>query len=208
MILSSKDIKKRDFKKSLRGFDTDEVDAFLETVSSHYEKLLVENRNQADRIKSLLQDIDIYKENELNLQKAIIKSQDLGEEIVANAKKKSDNIIREAELDARTIKQELEDEILSKRQELEEIKLKNEKTFDDFRNFLHDKITELEDFSKNRKVLNMELSPATEIHNYRNEETEVHEEEEAVKPMKKISLTSQSLEHPDGSFDDSFEIKK
>lgn len=206
MILSSKDIKKRDFKKSLRGFDTDEVDAFLETVSSHYEKLLVENRNQADRIKSLLQDIDIYKENELNLQKAIIKSQDLGEEIVANAKKKADNIIREAELDARTIKQELEDEILSKRQELEEIKLKNEKTFDDFRNFLHDKITELEDFSKNRKVLNMELSSASEIHSYHSEDTQ--EEEEVVKPIKKISLTSQSLEHPDGSFDDSFEIKK
>ncbi len=208
MILSSKDIKKRDFRKSLRGFDTDEVDAFLETVSSHYEKLLVENRNQADRIKSLLQDIDIYKENELNLQKAIIKSQDLGEEIVANAKKKSDNIIRTAELDARTIKQELEDDILSKRQELEEIKQKNEKTFDDLRNFLHDKITELDEFFKNRKILNMELSTPSEMHQYQREETETHEEEVTEKPMKKISLTSQSLEHPDGSFDDSFEIKK
>ncbi|MFZ4590536.1 MAG: DivIVA domain-containing protein [Ignavibacteria bacterium] len=208
MILSSKDIKKRDFRKSLRGFDTDEVDAFLETVSSHYEKLLVENRNQADRIKSLLQDIDIYKENELNLQKAIIKSQDLGEEIVANAKKKSDNIIRTAELDARTIKQELEDDILSKRQELEEIKQKNEKTFDDLRNFLHDKITELDEFFKNRKILNMELSTPSEMHHYQREEAESHEEEVTEKPMKKISLTSQSLEHPDGSFDDSFEIKK
>jgi cell division initiation protein len=206
MILSSKDIKKRDFKKSLRGFDTDEVEAFLETVSNHYEKLLLENRNQADRIKSLLQDIDIYKENELNLQKAIIKSQDLGEEIVANAKKKSDNIIREAELDARKIKQELEDDILSKRQELEEIKQKNEKTFDDLRNFLHDKITELDEFFKNRKILNMELSQPNEMHHYHREETESTEEEEAVKPMKKISLTS--LERPDGSFDDSFEIKK
>ena len=103
MIISSKDIKKRDFKKSLRGYDTDEVDAFLETVSNHYEKLIVENRNQADRIKSLLQDIDIYKENELNLQKAIIKSQDLGEQIVENAKRKSELIIREAELNARNI---------------------------------------------------------------------------------------------------------
>ena len=53
MIISSKDIKKRDFKKSLRGYDTDEVDAFLETVSNHYEKLIVANRNQSDRIKSL-----------------------------------------------------------------------------------------------------------------------------------------------------------
>ena len=148
------------------------MEAFLETVSSHYEKLLVENRNQADRIKSLLQDIDIYKENELNLQKAIIKSQDLGEEIVANAKKKSDNIIREAELDARTIKQELEDDILSKRQELDEIKQKNEKTFDDLRNFLHDKITELDEFFKNRKILNMELSSSGEMHNYHRNENE------------------------------------
>ena len=207
MILSSKDIKKRDFKKSLRGFDTDEVEAFLETVSSHYEKLLVENRNQADRIKSLLQDIDIYKENELNLQRAIIKSQDLGEEIVANAKKKSDNIIREAELDARTVKQELDDEILSKRQELEEIKQKNEKTFDDLRNFLHDKISELDEFFKNRKILTMEFSQSNEMSHYTRNETENTEEEETAKPVKKISLTSQSLEHPDGSFDDSFEIK-
>jgi len=207
MILSSKDIKKRDFKKSLRGFDTDEVDAFLETVSNHYEKLLVENRNQAERIKSLLQDIDIYKENEVNLQRAIIKSQDLGEEIVANAKKKSDNIIREAELDARMVKQELEDEILSKRQELEEIKQKNEKTFDDVRNFLHDKIAELDEFFKNRKILTMEFSPANDMSHYSRNEAETTEEEETEKPMKKISLTSQSLEHPDGSFDDSFEVK-
>jgi vacuolar-type H+-ATPase subunit H len=155
-----------------------------------------------------LQDIDIYKENELNLQRAIIKSQDLGEEIVSNAKKKSDNIIREAELDARTVKQELEDEILSKRQELEEIKQKNEKTFDDLRNFLQDKITELDEFFKNRKILTMELTPSSEMHNYHSEETGIMEEEKDPKPMRKISLTSQSLEHPDGSFDDSFEIKK
>ena len=45
------------------------------------------------------------------------------------------------------------------------------------------------------------------MHHYRREETENADEEEIVKPMKKISLTSQSLEHPDGSFDDSFEIK-
>ncbi len=205
MIISSKDIKKRDFKKSLRGYDTDEVDAFLETVSSHYEKLLVENRNQAERIKSLLQDIDIYKENELNLQKAIIKSQDLGEEIVLNAKKKGDLIVREAELDARNIKQNIDDEILAKKQILEEIKQRNEKTFDDLKNFLHDKLNELEEFFKNRKILNMELNPSTEMH-FHIEEEEIQTEEE-VRPFKKISLTSQSLQNPDSSFDDSFEIK-
>lgn len=207
MIISSKDIKKRDFKKSLRGYDTDEVDAFLETVSSHYEKLIIENRNQSEKIKSLLQDIDIYKENELNLQKAIIKSQDLGEEIIQNAKKKGDLIIREAELDARNIKQNLDDEILAKKQILEEIKQRNEKTFDDLKNFLHDKLIELEDFFKNRKILSMELTPSSEMH-FQKEAIENQQEEIEIKPLKKISLTSQSLESPDSTFDDSFEIKK
>jgi len=54
----------------------------------------------------------------------------------------------------------------------------------------------------------MELTPSSEMHNYHSEETVRTEEEKDTKPMRKISLTSQSLEHPDGSFDDSFEVKK
>ena len=202
MIISSKDIKKRDFKKSLRGYDSDEVDAFLETVSAHYEKLLVENKNQAEKIKSLLQDIDIYKENEANLQRAIVRSQELGEEIVATAKKRAEIITHEAELDARKIKQDLEDEILNKRQELEIIKQKNEKTFDDVRNFLTDKLNELDEFFKNRKIITMELSRVNDL---------IQDEEETpeddIKPMKRITLAPQQDSKETQSFEDSFEAK-
>jgi len=202
MIISSKDIKKRDFKKSLRGYDSDEVDAFLETVSAHYEKLLVENKNQAEKIKSLLQDIDIYKENEANLQRAIVRSQELGEEIVATAKKRAEIITHEAELDARKIKQDLEDEILNKRQELEVIKLKNEKTFDDVRNFLTDKLNELDEFFKNRKIITMELSRVNDLI-----QDEEETPEEDIKPMKRITLAPQQDSKETQSFEDSFEIK-
>ena len=181
------------------------MDAFLETVSNHYEKLIVENRNQADRIKSLLQDIDIYKENELNLQKAIIKSQDLGEQIVENAKRKSELIIREAELNARNIKQNLEDEILAKKHELESIKLKNEKTFDDLRNFLTDKLNELDEFFKNRKIITMDLSSVSNM-SFNTDDGDIDIEDD-IKPLKKITLSSQKNDRP-GSFDDSFELKK
>lgn len=205
MNISSKDIKKRDFKKSLRGYDTDEVDAFLETVSSHYEKLLVESKNQSERIKSLLQDIDIYKENELNLQKAIIKSQDLGEQIVENAKRKSELIIREAELNAKNLKHNLEDEILVKKHELELIKQKNEKTFDDLRNFLSDKINELDEFFKNRKIISMDLTSINSM-NFSIDESYQDIDAES-KPLKKVQLPDNNQEKT-GSFDDSFEIKK
>ncbi|MDD5362697.1 MAG: DivIVA domain-containing protein [Ignavibacteria bacterium] len=207
MIISSKDIKKHDFKKSLRGYDTDEVDAFLETVSGHYERLMVDNKNQADRIKSLLQDIEIYKENESNLQKAIVRSQELGEEIVSAAKKRSELIIQEAELNSRKSKQDIEDEILSKRQELEEIKQRNEKTYDDLKNFLNDKLNELDEFFKNRKILKMELSHVKGLEVGSEHEEIIEEEHEEIKPMKKISLSPQSLNDDNQSFEDNFETK-
>lgn len=205
MNLTSKDIKKRDFKKALRGYDNDEVDAFLETVSSHYEKLVVETKNLNEKIKSLQSDIDVYKENEANLQKALIKSQDLGEEIIENAKKRSEIIIKEAELNARKIKQDLDDEILSKRQELETIKQKNEKTFDDVRDFLNEKLNDLEDFIKNRKILKMEL---TSMKNTRIKEYEENEETENEKESENEDNANTDSPRSKGrSFDDSFEVK-
>jgi cell division initiation protein len=208
MIISSKDIKKRDFKKAIRGFDTDEVEAFLETVSSHYEKLATENKSLNERIKSLLSDIDIYKENETNLQRAIIKAQNLGEEIIQNSKKRAEIIIRTAELDARRLKQDLEDEIIGKKHELDEIKQKNEKTFDDVRHFLSEKLNDLEDFIKNRKILKMDLTQIR-IKDIETEDTAERapeeEREQTEKPMKKVYLNPQSANTR--SFDDSFEIK-
>lgn len=205
MNLTSKDIKKRDFKKALRGYDNDEVDAFLETVSSHYEKLVVETKNLNEKIKSLQSDIDVYKENEANLQKALIKSQDLGEEIIENAKKRSEIIIKEAELNARKIKQDLDDEILSKRQELETIKQKNENTFDDVRDFLNEKLNDLEDFIKNRKILKMEL---TSMKNTRINEYEENEETGNEKASENEDDANTDGTRSKGrSFDDSFEVK-
>ena len=209
MNISSKDIKKRDFKKSLRGYDTNEVDAFLDTVSSHYEKLIAENKTQADKIKSILSDIDIYKENEQNLQRAIIKSQDLGEEIVINAKKKAEMIIKEAELNSVKIRQDVDNEILNKKQELEDIKFRNDKIMDDVRNYLNDKLNELEDFIKNKKVFKMELASLSELSNQIDAHLELPDEQltEEKKPMKKVFISSQSDNKNKTSFDDSFEVK-
>ncbi len=207
MNISSKDIKKRDFKKALRGYDPNEVDAFLDTVSSHYEKLFVENKNQMDKIKSLLSDIEIYKENEANLQKAIIKSQDLGEEIIKNAKKKAEIIIKEAELNTRKLKQDIEDDILSKKQELEDIKHRNDKIMEDIRNFLSDKLNELEDFVKNKKIFKMELTKLNNITSDFEELEQQKEEpsEEESKPVKKVFIGGSKPEN--SSFEDSFEVK-
>ncbi|MCX7834196.1 MAG: DivIVA domain-containing protein [Ignavibacteria bacterium] len=218
MNLTPKEIKKRDFKRSLRGYDIDEVDAFLDTVSTHYEKLLIDNKNLAEKIKSLIADIEVYKENEANLQQAIIKSQGIAEEVIQNAKKRAEIIIKEAELDARKVRQDIEDEILNKKQELEDIKLRNDKIIEDLKMYLTEKLTELEDFLKSRRIIKMELS-TVEQHNEEEQEQmsfmqSKEEEQENIqqneqgerKPVKKVYIDN-PYDDSKKSFDDTFEIK-
>lgn len=217
MNLTPKEIKKRDFKRSLRGYDVDEVDAFLDTVSTHYEKLLIDNKNLAEKIKSLIADIEVYKENEANLQKAIIKSQGIAEEVIQNAKKRAEIIIKEAELDARKVRQDIEDEILNKKQELEDIKLRNDKIIEDLKMYLTEKLNELEDFLKSRRIIKMELSTvehSDEEHEQINlietkeeeQENNQNQEQEGRKPVKKVYIDN-PYDDSKKSFDDTFEIK-
>lgn len=207
MNITSKDIKKRDFKKGIRGYDISEVDAFLDTVSSHYEKLLIENKTLSDKIKSQMSDIEIYKENEANLQKAIIKSQDIAEEIINNSKQKADIIIKEAELNARKIRQDFENEILNKRQELEEIKLRNDKIIEDLKVFLNDKLAEIEDFIRVKKIFKMELSTLENVNDIKEGKNEEREEEDK-KVVKKVYINNNDNYNSQAkSFDDSFEVK-
>ena len=212
MNLSSSDIKKSDFKKVLRGYDPNEIEAFLETVSSHYEKLVIENKNLSDKIKSLQTDLDIYKENEMNLQKAIVKSQELGEEALQNARKKAEMIIKEGELNARKFKQDVEEEIINKKQELDEIKLKNDKLIGDVKNFLNDKLNELEEFVKHQKILKMGLTSISESLEEEKEETNEDLEEESTdeepkKDMRKVSISTIDKDVKEKPFDDNFEVK-
>lgn len=179
-IISPKDIKKTDFKKIFRGYDVIEVDAFLETVSLRYERLLEENNSLIEKTKTLTSDIEVYKENETTLQRAIVKAQDLAEEILVNAKKKAENIVREAELNSQKIMQDSDKDILTKKQELEELKLRNDKLVEDVRLFFMEKLNEMDEFIKSRNIYHMELAKIDHHDEAENEETK----------MKKISINT------------------
>lgn len=183
-IISPKDIKKTDFKKIFRGYDPIEVDAFLETVSIRYERIFEENHNLHDKVKVLIADIDVYKENETTLQKAIVKAQDLAEEILGNAKKRAENIVKEAELNAQKILQDNDRDIMSKKQELEELKLRNDKLVEDVKLFFMEKLNEMDEFIKSRNIYKMEL---TKNESY--EQINESEAEQDVK-LKKISINT------------------
>lgn len=186
-VISPKDIKKTDFKKIFRGYDTNEVDAFLETLSLRFERLIEDNNNLTEKVRLLSSDIDVYKENEITLQRAIVKAQDLNDEVIANAKKKAENIVKEAELNSQKLFQDMEKEIMAKRHELEEIKLRNDKLVEDVKLFFLEKLNEMDEFIKNRSVYTMELA---KLHDKESFDDEPAEETESINKLKKVSINT------------------
>jgi cell division initiation protein len=163
MRLSAIDIKKQEFKKSMRGYDVSEVEAYLDTVGNTFENLFREYEMLREQITKLEEEkaelateIQVYRDNEKTFQKAIVKSQDMSEDILENAKKRAELIIKEAEILSSKTKIQAQEEFLNLKQELEELKQKNELIIDDIKNYLAEKLNSIEEYQKNRKIFKLE----------------------------------------------------
>jgi cell division initiation protein len=165
MRLTALDIKKQEFRKAFKGYDVGEVEAYLDAVSNELENLVKENESLREKISTLEKtnedlshEIEVFRDNEKTFQKAIVKSQDLAEEVMENASKRAELITKEAEIIASKTKIQAREEILNLKQELEDLRIKNEAIIDDIKNYLIEKLNSIEEYSKNRKIFRMEHS--------------------------------------------------
>ena len=176
MKLSAIDVKKQEFRKSFKGYDVGEVEAYLDTIANQLEMLNRENEELKEKIASLEQDkselnaeIQVYRDNEKTFQKAIVKSQDMSEEVLENAKKRAELIIKEAEILSNKTKVSAQEEFINLRQELEDLRNKNEAIIDDIKNYLVEKLNSIEEYSRNRKIFRMEAN-ISEVRNNQDKE--------------------------------------
>ncbi|MFC1490756.1 DivIVA domain-containing protein [Candidatus Latescibacterota bacterium] len=103
MIISPLDIRKHEFKKSMRGYDVDEVAAFLDMVSMEYENFVRENAVMTEKIRDYNLQLKKYHDIEGTLQETLLSAERAREETVNIAKKQAEVIIREAEVKAASI---------------------------------------------------------------------------------------------------------
>ena len=165
MRLSAIDIKKQEFKKSFKGYDVSEVEAYLDTVANEMEKFFRENETLKERIselekmnEDLKREVQIFRDNEKTFQKAIVRSQDMSEDVLQNANKRAELIVKEAEILSSKTKLLAHEEILHLKQELEELRTKNESIIDDIKNYLVEKLNAIEEYSKNRKIIRLDTN--------------------------------------------------
>jgi len=111
MNLSPLLIKKQEFEKSMRGYNVDEVQAFLDKISSEMEELINHNDQLESDVERLNREIEEFKKNEKKLQDDIINIKETSVQELESAKKQSSLIIKEAEVKASQMIQNAEEKV-------------------------------------------------------------------------------------------------
>jgi len=120
--LTPLDIKKQEFRKSLRGYEAIEVDTFLEMVAEEFEALIREKNALHDEALKLRTQLRDYQSVEKALQDTLMTAQQSITESRQNSERQADLIVREAEIKAEKILEEAKLKLAELKNELVLIK--------------------------------------------------------------------------------------
>gem|GEM_PF-139812 len=101
MRISPLDVRSQEFKKGLRGYDPEEVKAFLDSIADTMEELLKEKETAEAELASLRKKVETFTEMEMSLRDAMVAAQKAADEAKMNARRNAELMIREAELEVR-----------------------------------------------------------------------------------------------------------
>ncbi|MCI9079652.1 MAG: hypothetical protein HFH68_12165 [Lachnospiraceae bacterium] len=99
-MLTPIDIQNHTLKTSMSGYNKKDTEEFLASILDSYETLFRENRTLKEKITSLSEGIQYYKQMENTLQKALILAEKTSTETQEAAKEQADTIIKDAQAKA------------------------------------------------------------------------------------------------------------
>jgi cell division initiation protein len=111
MRLSAADIRQQQFGvKLIRGFDPQEVDAFVEEVADHVDELEKENNLLKEQLTAYEERTRNVEERERTLHETLVTTQKIAEEFKENARREAELVLREAHLRAEKFMQDAREE--------------------------------------------------------------------------------------------------
>jgi cell division initiation protein len=124
MKVTPLDLRQQRFKTVMRGFDREEVTAFLNEVADDYEQAL----READRLREELgrtqASLDELREHERNLRNTLLTAQKLADEIRNNAEQEARRVIRDAEDRAEIVLQKAQGRLHDVNREIDGVRLR------------------------------------------------------------------------------------
>jgi cell division initiation protein len=147
MHITPLDIKKQPFRKTLMGFDPDQVNSFLEMVANEFEALIRQNNQQASQLKQTGERLEDYVKIEKTLNQTLLTAQKATDEARVNAQKEAELIIKDAQIRAHAYEDESRRRVHRLENELMSLKTQRDGFLSRFRALLQTQLEMLETLS-------------------------------------------------------------
>lgn len=106
MKITPIEIRQKNFEKQLRGYDKDEVNAFLTSLSNEWERLMDENKELKIKLDQAEKEVRKLREVESSLFKTLKTAEDTGANLIDQANKAADLHLKETQMNAEAMMSE------------------------------------------------------------------------------------------------------
>ncbi|MBR3124382.1 MAG: DivIVA domain-containing protein, partial [Mogibacterium sp.] len=158
------DIDKKEFSRDKKGYNSREVDEFLDIIVADYEKVLNDNRSMAHKIKALEKQLEEAQKDDNAMVETLETAKKLMADISASAERRAELMMRDAELEAENMLLDAKVNVRKLNDEHEILSAKVRRLKDNFRKMLKAELERLDgdDFDIIRDLAEEVELPVTE----------------------------------------------
>jgi cell division initiation protein len=153
MKLTALEIKQQQFEKSLRGYDTAEVQSYLNLIASEWEHMVGKIRELETQVDKMNNKLQHYERVEEALHETLQTAKSSAEEKLSGAKKEADIIREKAEMEADSIVKEAHQQRREIRQSINQLIDRREEMIRSLKSYLENTQDSLEQFTKDDRSL-------------------------------------------------------
>ncbi len=139
------DIDKKEFSRDKKGYNSREVDEFLDIIVADYEKVLNDNRSMAHKIKALEKQLEEAQKDDNAMVETLETAKKLMADISASAERRAELMMRDAELEAENMLLDAKVNVRKLNDEYEMLSAKVRRLKENFRKMLQAEIARIDD---------------------------------------------------------------
>lgn len=144
------DIQNKEFRKGVRGYNTEEVNRFLESVSKEFEEVFSENFELREKVQRTEAELKQYKQLESTLQQTMVFAQQTAEDVKQVARQEAELLVKEAEQEKEKRLAEAQKKWEQVNEEIEELQKRREMIRTQLKSFLRAQLDLADAFERDR----------------------------------------------------------
>lgn len=187
-MITPLDIENKEFTIVKKGFDTDEVDDFLNLIIVDMENLLKENKMLKAEAVRLKDELEHSSGSESSIVETLEAAKELMNDISASSERRAQILLKNAELDAEIIQREARESVQKYTEEGNRLFERLERFKKKYRNLLEDELERIDGVAEDLfKEFESDFVPAS-LKDY--EEEEVEKKEIVIEDLSRTTTVS------------------